>query len=150
MSREKRDFYHYYATMMEPWDGPAAILFSDGDMVGAVLDRNGLRPCRYYLTTDEQLILVLRGGGAGHPAGEASCRSPGCSPGRMLLVDLTAGRLVDDDEVKERLRLPASPTASGWMPHLVYLRDLPIPNRRVERSLPGAAGPAVQGLRLHL
>ena len=57
MSREKRDFYHYYATMMEPWDGPAAIVFSDGDTVGAVLDRNGLRPCRWYLTTDKQLIL---------------------------------------------------------------------------------------------
>ena len=57
MSREKRDFYQYYATMMEPWDGPASILFSDGDIMGAVLDRNGLRPSRYYITDDDQLIL---------------------------------------------------------------------------------------------
>ena len=57
MSRSKRDLYHYYATMMEPWDGPASILFSDGDCVGAVLDRNGLRPSRYYITDDDQLIL---------------------------------------------------------------------------------------------
>ena len=57
MSQKKKDFYQYYATMMEPWDGPASILFSDGDMMGAVLDRNGLRPSRYYVTTDDQLIL---------------------------------------------------------------------------------------------
>lgn len=57
MDQKKKDFYHYYATMMEPWDGPAAILFSDGQKVGAVLDRNGLRPSRYYLTSDNMLIL---------------------------------------------------------------------------------------------
>ena len=57
MSQKKKDFYHYYATMMEPWDGPASILFSDGDVMGAVLDRNGLRPSRYYITDDDQLIL---------------------------------------------------------------------------------------------
>ena len=57
LSRSRRDLYHYYATLMEPWDGPAAILFSDGDVVGAVLDRNGLRPARYYLTDDSRLIL---------------------------------------------------------------------------------------------
>ena len=57
VSQKKRDFYQYYATMMEPWDGPASILFSDGDYMGAVLDRNGLRPSRYYITTDDQLIL---------------------------------------------------------------------------------------------
>ncbi len=58
ISREKRDLYRYYATMMEPWDGPASILFSDGDVVGAVLDRNGLRPSRYYITDDDNLILA--------------------------------------------------------------------------------------------
>ena len=57
MSQKKKDFYQYYATMMEPWDGPASILFSDGDMMGAVLDRNGLRPSRYYITDDDYLIL---------------------------------------------------------------------------------------------
>jgi glutamate synthase (ferredoxin) len=60
MSEEKKDFYHYYATMMEPWDGPAAVLFSDGDMLGATLDRNGLRPSRYYITDDNRLILSSR------------------------------------------------------------------------------------------
>ena len=67
MGREKRDFYHYYATMMEPWDGPAAILFSDGDTMGAVLDRNGLRPSRYYITDRRRSDPLLRGGRAGHP-----------------------------------------------------------------------------------
>ena len=57
MNQESKDFYQYYATMMEPWDGPASILFSDGDMMGAVLDRNGLRPSRYYITDDDYLIL---------------------------------------------------------------------------------------------
>ncbi len=57
ISQEGRDFYQYYATMMEPWDGPASILFSDGDLMGAVLDRNGLRPSRYYITDDDRLIL---------------------------------------------------------------------------------------------
>ena len=57
MSQKKKDFYQYYATMMEPWDGPASILFTDGDIMGAVLDRNGLRPSRYYITTDDYLIL---------------------------------------------------------------------------------------------
>ena len=60
MSQNKKDFYQYYATMMEPWDGPASILFSDGDVMGAVLDRNGLRPSRYYITEDDNLILLLR------------------------------------------------------------------------------------------
>ncbi len=59
MSQEKKDFYQYYATMMEPWDGPASILFTDGDIIGAVLDRNGLRPSRYYITDDDYLILVF-------------------------------------------------------------------------------------------
>lgn len=101
MSREKRDFYHYYATMMEPWDGPAAIVFSDGDTVGAVLDRNGLRPCRWYLTTDKQLILSSEVGVLDIPP-EKIVKKSRLQPGRMLLADLTAGRLVDDAEVKER------------------------------------------------
>ncbi len=60
MTQKKKDFYQYYATMMEPWDGPASILFSDGDIMGAVLDRNGLRPSRYYITDDDYLIFHLR------------------------------------------------------------------------------------------
>ena len=132
MSREKRDFYHYYATMMEPWDGPAAIVFSDGDTVGAVLDRNGLRPCRWYLTTDKQLILSSEVGVLDIPPKKIVKKSR-LQPGRMLLADLTAGRLVDDAEVKERYARQ-QPYGEWLDAHLVYLRDLPIPNRRVERS----------------
>ena len=131
MSREKRDFYHYYATMMEPWDGPAAIVFSDGDVVGAVLDRNGLRPCRWYLTTDDQLILSSEVGVLDIPP-EKIVKKSRLQPGRMLLADLTAGRLVDDTEVKERYARQ-QPYGEWLDAHLVYLRDLPIPNRRVER-----------------
>ena len=132
MSREKRDFYHYYATMMEPWDGPAAIVFSDGDVVGAVLDRNGLRPCRWYLTTDDQLILSSEVGVLDIPP-ERIVKKSRLQPGRMLLADLTTGRLVDDAEVKERYARQ-QPYGEWLDAHLVHLRDLPIPNRRVERA----------------
>ncbi len=81
MSREKRDFYHYYATMMEPWDGPAAIVFSDGDTMGAVLDRNGLRPCRWYLTNDDYLILSSEVGVLDIPP-EKIVKNPASSPAK--------------------------------------------------------------------
>ena len=132
MSREKRDFYHYYATMMEPWDGPAAIVFSDGDTVGAVLDRNGLRPCRWYLTTDDQLILSSEVGVLDIPP-ERIVKKSRLQPGRMLLADLTAGRLVDDAEVKDRYARQ-QPYGEWLDAHLVHLRDLSIPNRQVERA----------------
>ena len=131
MSREKRDFYHYYATMMEPWDGPAAIVFSDGDTVGAVLDRNGLRPCRWYLTSDERLILSSEVGVLDLPP-ESIVKKSRLQPGKMLLADLTQGRLLEDEEVKGRCA--ARQPYGEWLDaHLVYLKDLPIPNRRVER-----------------
>ena len=132
MSREKRDFYHYYATMMEPWDGPAAIVFSDGDTVGAVLDRNGLRPCRWYLTDDETLILSSEVGVLDIPP-EKIVKKSRLQPGKMLLADLTAGRLVDDDAVKSHYAR-RQPYGEWLDAHLVHLRDLPIPNRRVERA----------------
>ena len=132
MSREKRDFYHYYATMLEPWDGPAAIVFSDGDMVGAVLDRNGLRPCRWYLTDDEQLILASEVGVLDIPP-EKVVKKSRLQPGRMLLADLASHRLVDDGELKE-LYATQQPYGEWLDAHLVYLRDLPIPNRKVEKS----------------
>ncbi|NLZ46289.1 MAG: glutamate synthase subunit alpha, partial [Clostridiales bacterium] len=86
MSQQKRDFYQYYATMMEPWDGPASILFSDGDVLGAVLDRNGLRPSRYYITDDNFLILSSEVGCIDIPA-EKIVKKARLSPGKMLLVD---------------------------------------------------------------
>ena len=131
MDREKRDFYHYYATMMEPWDGPAAIVFSDGDTVGAVLDRNGLRPCRWYLTDDDRLILSSEVGVLDLPP-ESIVKKSRLQPGKMLLADLTQGRLLEDEEVKGRCA--ARQPYGEWLDaHLVYLKDLPIPNRRVER-----------------
>ena len=130
MSREKRDFYHYYATMMEPWDGPAAIVFSDGDTVGAVLDRNGLRPCRWYLTDDDYLILSSEVGDLDIPP-EKIVKKSRLQPGKMLLADLREGRLVDDTELKHRYA--AQQPYGEWLDaHLVYLKDLPIPNKRVE------------------
>ena len=132
MSREKRDFYHYYATMLEPWDGPAAIVFSDGDIVGAVLDRNGLRPCRWYLTDDEQLILASEVGVLDIPP-EKVLKKSRLQPGRMLLADLAAHRLVDDSELKEHYACQ-QPYGEWLDSHLVYLRDLPIPNRKVEKA----------------
>ena len=131
MPREKRDFYHYYATMMEPWDGPAAIVFSDGDTVGAVLDRNGLRPCRWYLTKEDRLILSSEVGVLDLPPASIVKKSR-LQPGKMLLADLRQGRLLEDEEVKRHCA--ARQPYGEWLDaHLVYLKDLPIPNRRVER-----------------
>ena len=101
ISQKKRDFYQYYATMMEPWDGPASILFSDGDLMGAVLDRNGLRPSRYYITTDDQLILSSEVGVFEIPP-EKVVKKDRLRPGRMLLVDTVKGELVDDSVLKEK------------------------------------------------
>lgn len=130
MSRTKRDFYQYYATMMEPWDGPASILFSDGDIMGAVLDRNGLRPSRYYITDDGNLILSSEVGALPVPA-EKIVTKERLRPGKMLLVDTVKGRVIDDDELKEYY---ASRQPYGeWLDsNLVKLRNLKIPNVRVD------------------
>ena len=129
ISQKKRDFYQYYATMLEPWDGPAAILFSDGDVMGAVLDRNGLRPSRYYITKDGRLILSSEVGVLDIPA-EEIVRKDRLRPGKMLLVDTARGELVDDESLKADY---ASREPYGeWLDrNLVNLADLKIPNERV-------------------
>ncbi len=130
MSQRKRDFYRYYATTIEPWDGPASILFSDGDIMGAVLDRNGLRPSRYYITDDDNLILSSEVGAL--PVDTAKViRKDRLRPGKMLLVDTVKGRLIDDEEIKEYY---ASRQPYGeWLDsNLVRLKDLKIPNIKVE------------------
>ncbi len=129
MSQTKRDFYQYYATMMEPWDGPASILFSDGDMMGAVLDRNGLRPSRYLITEDDTLILSSEVGVLEIPPEQIKVKER-LRPGKMLLVDTIKGKVISDEELKEKY---ASRQPYGeWLDsHLVYLKDLPIPNQRV-------------------
>ena len=131
VSRSRRDLYQYYATLMEPWDGPAAVLFTDGDMVGAVLDRNGLRPARYYVTSDDRLILASEVGVLDIPP-EDILRKDRLRPGRMLLVDLKKGRIVEDGELKESYA--ARQPYGEWLDqNLLHLSDLPIPNKRVER-----------------
>ena len=130
MSQSKRDFYQYYATMMEPWDGPASILFSDGDYMGAILDRNGLRPSRYYITNDDQLILSSEVGVLDIPA-ENIVAKERLRPGRMLLVDTVNGKLIDDDELKENYA--ARKPYGEWLNNnLVYLKDINIPNIKIE------------------
>lgn len=129
VSQKKRDFYQYYATMMEPWDGPASILFSDGDLMGAVLDRNGLRPSRYYITTDGQLVLSSEVGVFEIPA-EKVVKKDRLRPGRMLLVDTVQGELVDDDVLKEKYA-SRQPYGEWLNNNLVTLRELKIPNKKV-------------------
>ncbi|MCR5389038.1 MAG: glutamate synthase large subunit, partial [Lachnospiraceae bacterium] len=129
MSRERKDFYQYYSTMMEPWDGPASILFSDGDIMGAVLDRNGLRPSRYYVTNDDYLILSSEVGVL--PIEESNIRlKDRLKPGKMLLVDTVKGRLIDDDELKGSFA-KAKPYGEWIDKNLKHLKDLKIPNERV-------------------
>ena len=129
MAQEKKDFYQYYATMMEPWDGPASILFSDGDIMGAVLDRNGLRPSRYYVTNDGYLILSSEVGVL--PVDESRIKlKDRLRPGKMLLVDTVEGRLIDDDELKEKYAT-GQPYGEWLDNNLIKLKDLKIPNKRV-------------------
>ena len=134
MSQKKRDFYQYYATMMEPWDGPASILFSDGDVMGAVLDRNGLRPSRYYITDDDRLILSSEVG-ALEIEPERIVKKDRLRPGRMLLVDTANGRLIDDDELKERYA-SRSPYGEWLDRNLLQLSELKIPNMKVAEHEP--------------
>ena len=101
MTQKKKDFYQYYATMMEPWDGPASIVFSDGDLVGAVLDRNGLRPSRYYVTDDDYLILSSEVGVLEIDPTKI-VKKDRLRPGKMLLVDTVAGKIIDDDELDRK------------------------------------------------
>ena len=129
MDPKKKDFYQYYATMLEPWDGPASILFSDGDVMGAVLDRNGLRPSRYYITDDGRLILSSEVGVLDIPQ-EHVIRKDRLRPGKMLLVDTVKGELVDDEHLKAEY---ASRQPYGeWLDrNLVNLSDLTVPNRKI-------------------
>ena len=129
MAQEKKDFYQYYATMMEPWDGPASILFSDGDIMGAVLDRNGLRPSRYYVTNDGYLILSSEVGVL--PIAESRIKvKDRLRPGKMLLVHTVKGELIDDDELKEKYATK-QPYGEWLDNNLVQLHDLKIPNQKV-------------------
>ena len=130
ISQSKRDFYQYYATMMEPWDGPASILFTDGELMGAVLDRNGLRPSRYYITDDDYLVLSSEVGVLDVDPSKI-VKKDRLRPGKMLLVDTVNGRLISDEEIKEKYAL-AKPYGEWVDSNLVHLADLKIPNIRVQ------------------
>lgn len=130
ISKSKYDLYQYYATMMEPWDGPASILFSDGEVMGAVLDRNGLRPSRYCITSDGYLVLSSETGCIDIPA-EKIIKKDRLRPGKMLLADTVQGRIIEDDEIKSTY---ASRQPYGeWLDaNLVRLHDLHIPNKGIK------------------
>ena len=128
MNQDKKDFYHYYATMMEPWDGPAAILFSDGDILGAVLDRNGLRPCRYYITKQGQVILSSEVGVLDIPAEDIVEKSR-LEPGKMLLVDTKKGEVIPDAKLKEDFAKDR-PYGEWLNLRLRQLHDLPAPDKK--------------------
>src|SRR5262249_39314449 len=123
MSPEKKAFYEFHSCLMEPWDGPASMAFTDGTRIGAVLDRNGLRPSRYYVTVDDLVIMASEVGVLDIPP-EKVLRKGRLQPGRMLLVDLEQGRIIDDDELKHGI---AGQQAYGqWLEdNIVCLEDLP-------------------------
>lgn len=129
MPQEIKDFYRYYATMMEPWDGPASIIFSDGDVIGAVLDRNGLRPSRYYVTDDDQVILASEVGAIDIEQSHI-IRKERLRPGRMLLIDTVKGKLINDEDIKNDYAARA-PYGEWLDSNLLELKDLPIPNKGV-------------------
>ncbi len=129
MDQSRQDFYHYYATMMEPWDGPAAILFSDGEKCGAVLDRNGLRPSRYYITKDGQFILSSEVGVLDLDPSDIVIKSR-LEPGKMLLIDTIEGRLIPDEELKENFA-KSKPYGEWLSLKLLDLKNLPAPDKKV-------------------
>ena len=131
MSQTKKDFYEYNATLMEPWDGPASILFSDGDIMGAILDRNGLRPSRYYITKDHYLVLSSEVGSLDIPASDIVLKER-LRPGKMLLVDTVKGELIEDDVLKETYAIK-QPYGEWLESNLINLKDMRIPSVRVER-----------------
>lgn len=128
MEQSKKDFYHYYATMMEPWDGPAAILFSDGEVCGAVLDRNGLRPARYYITNDGLFILSSEVGVLDLPPESIKVKSR-LMPGKMLLIDTVQGRMIPDEELK-RSYASTNPYGEWLNLKLLHLEDLKAPDKK--------------------
>ncbi|MFL1896617.1 glutamate synthase large subunit [Aquimarina sp. 2-A2] len=123
MSDAKRAFYEYHACMMEPWDGPASIPFTDGNYIGAILDRNGLRPSRYSVTKDGFVVMSSETGVL-ELAPENILKHGRLEPGKMFLVDMAQGRIVDDEEIKEKI-VKAYPYREWLHENMVHLRDIP-------------------------
>ena len=125
MSPERRAFYEYHASLMEPWDGPASIAFTDGTVIGAVLDRNGLRPSRYYVTKDDLVIMASEVGVLDVPPEDVLVKER-LHPGRIFLIDTRQGRIIDDEEIKTELA--AEHPYGDWLAQeLVHIDDLPTP-----------------------
>ena len=124
IGQHKRDFYQYHEMLMEPWDGPASITFTDGTLVGATLDRNGLRPSRYVVTTDNELILASETGVLDIPADKIA-RKDRLEPGKILIADLDEGRIIDDTELKEVIC--GRHDYNKWLAkHTMHVQDMPI------------------------
>jgi glutamate synthase (ferredoxin) len=125
MSEEKKAFYEYHSCLMEPWDGPASIAFTDGIRIGAVLDRNGLRPSRYYVTKDGLVVMASEVGVLDIPADQVLVKGR-LQPGRMFLVDTEQGRIIDDDELKHSIATE-HPYAEWIRENMVKIEELPDP-----------------------
>jgi len=122
MSQEKHDFYEFNSFMMEPWDGPAAMGFTDGTVIGGVLDRNGLRPARYYVTTDDRVIMASEVGVVNENA--ENIRAKGrLEPGKMLLIDTAEQRIISDDEIKQRIATEL-PYDEWIKEHVIHLSEI--------------------------
>jgi glutamate synthase (ferredoxin) len=155
MNEDKKAFYEFHACLMEPWDGPASITFSDGQMIGAVLDRNGLRPSRYYVTEDDLVIMASEVGVVPDIDPLTVVEKGRLRPGRMFLVDMKEGRIIPDEEVKKRV-YSAKPYKQWLADNRVFLKDLPEAkapktveeNRILERQI--AFGYTYEDLRMLL
>ncbi len=123
MSAERRAFYEFHASLMEPWDGPASIAFTDGTVIGAVLDRNGLRPSRYYVTTDGLVIMASEVGVLDIPPEQIAVKER-LHPGKIFLIDTAQGRIIDDEEIKAGLAAE-HPYADWLRDNVVRLAELP-------------------------
>ncbi|MGZ3687721.1 MAG: glutamate synthase central domain-containing protein, partial [Bdellovibrionota bacterium] len=154
MDLERRGFYEFQSAVMEPWDGPAAVCFTDGKLIGATLDRNGLRPCRYMTTSDDLVVLSSEAGVL--PIDPARITSKArLQPGRMLLVDTVAGRIIDDEEIKDQIARQ-KPYRAWVTQNRISLDELPEPlnvpqpNHAVLRQLQQAFGYTIEELKMIL
>ena len=146
MDPARRAFYQYHSSLMEPWDGPASVTFTDGTVIGAVLDRNGLRPSRIWVTEDGLVVMASEAGVLDLDPSKV-VRKMRLQPGRMFLVDTAQGRIVSDEEIKAELA--AEQPYQEWLDNgLFQLADLPQGDYVRMLAPPGGAAPA--GLRLHL
>jgi glutamate synthase domain-containing protein 2/glutamate synthase domain-containing protein 1/glutamate synthase domain-containing protein 3 len=155
MDEKKRAFYEYHSSLMEPWDGPASIAFTDGTVVGAVLDRNGLRPSRYYVTKDDLVIMASEVGVLDVPP-ERVLEKRRLQPGRMFLVDTSEGRIISDEEIKQQMAA-AKPYAKWLKENLVHFdafenvpEKQPTPNHQATLQRLQAFGYSFEDLRINI